>query len=192
MFRIGGLCARRRLGFRLVTVGSGVSAVDPLDGNENFEPDLSECTRLRSSATARLGAVRYACCGGLIAPVCGEGAVGRHGGERWADTAGWALALRCLWGPSRQYVRRTRRADVAPAHAMPLENDFEDTRTTIQRRGNCRASLFIVDSDEEREQDGRISAQCGVCARGKLCGIGRHAQDGVLVRVHSWSRRPAR
>ena len=47
---------------------------------------------------------RYACCGGLTATVRGEGAVGRHGGDRWADTAGWSLALRCLWGPSRQYV----------------------------------------------------------------------------------------
>ncbi len=77
--------------------------------------------------------------------------MGRHGGDLWADTSGWALALRCLWGPSRQYVGRTRRANIAP-HAMSLENDFEDTRTTIQRRGNCRASLFIVNSDEEREQ----------------------------------------
>ena len=51
---------------------------------------------------------------------------------------------------------------------MPLENDFEDTRTTIQRRGNCRASLFIVDSNEEREQDGRISTPCGGCTRGNL------------------------
>ena len=47
--------------------------------------------------------------------------------------------------------------------------------------------MFIVDSDEESEQDNRISVQCGGSTRGKLCGIGADTQDGVLVRVHSWS-----
>ena len=79
MFRIGWVRARRRLGFRFVTVGSGVSAVDSLDGNENFEPDLSECARLRSSATARLGAATCATLFvGPIAPVRGEDAAGEH------------------------------------------------------------------------------------------------------------------
>jgi hypothetical protein len=45
-----------------------------------------------------------------------------------------------------------------------------------------------VDINKESEQDCSISAQCGDSTRGKLCGIGGDTQDGVLVRVHSWSR----
>ncbi len=68
------------------------------------------------------------------------------------------------------------------AAAEPLEHDFEKTRTTIQRRWNCRASLFLQDSDGECGQDGCIS----------LCGVGAargDAQAGALVRVHG---RPVR
>jgi hypothetical protein len=63
------------------------------------------------------------------------------------------------------------------AAAEPLEHDFEKTRTTIQRRGKCRASLFLQDSDGEHGQDCRIS----------LCGVGTargDAQAGALVCVH--------
>jgi hypothetical protein len=41
---------------------------------------------------------------------------------------------------------------------------------TIQQCG-CRASLFIVDGDEESEQDGHISAQCGGCALDAKTGL---------------------
>jgi hypothetical protein len=46
----------------------------------------------------------------------------------------------------------------------------EETNRTV-RKCMCRASPAIVDVDEESEQDGRISEQCGGRTRGKSCGI---------------------
>ena len=50
-----------------------------------------------------------------------------------------------------------------------VEVDEEMTRTVRQCVG--RASPAVADGDAEREQDGRISGQCGGRTRGKLCGI---------------------